>query len=293
MSDWTTIERRRVIDRDTASGLVGTPVTAKIDYEVIHEPTVVIDPDVGEPVLAYLPMAEADTANLTAAILKLTGWTSVARAENMRNLSRTFGMAPRRPAMKHDSCRITALARDNPREHQILADLSLTLGDTLRQFAPGIAARDELTISDVEDEWRMAHESHWTSGVVNHTAQLPYHRDGMNFDAWSAMPVIRRGVSGGYLHVPEYNLAPSCRNGFAVYFNGYQLVHGVTPFTNITKPSRHPERDGKYRFSVVYYALRGMKDCFTHAAELAQGQAARTGREDNQAAVVRGDKAWR
>ena len=295
MGDWATVERTRQLSIEEGSQHVGQPVPQPGPATmVLHEPTVVTDPDLGEPVLAYLPMSDRDTAELTRTVLALTGWTSVGRAEKMRNLSRTFGMAPRRPAMKHDSCRITALARDNPAEHAVLANLSLTLAAQLREFAPDIVERDTLTISGVEDEWRMAHESPWTSGVVNHTATLPYHRDNMNFDAWSAMPVIRRGVSGGYLHLPEYDLAPSCRNGFSVFFNGKRLVHGVTPFTNMrAAATRRAGTDRQYRFSVVYYALRGMKDCYSYAEEQAHGRRQRTSREINQAAVVRGEKTWR
>jgi hypothetical protein len=115
----------------------------------------------------------------------------------------------------------------------------------------------------------------WTSGVVNQNSQLPYHRDGFNFPTWSAMPVIRRGVDGGHLHLPEYDLTVACRDGWAVFFCGQQLLHGVTPM-RLTKP------DG-YRFSVVYYALRGMKDCHTYAEETRAAQNRRAQRERGMA----------
>ena len=45
-----------------------------------------------------------------------------------------------------------------------------------------------------------------------------------------------------------------------------------------------------YRYSVVYYALRGMKDCYTHAVETAYGQRKRTERErDIARRVARGE----
>jgi hypothetical protein len=44
-----------------------------------------------------------------------------------------------------------------------------------------------------------------------------------------------------------------------------------------------PKKDDAYRYSVVYYALRGMKDCFTYAVETAKGKESRTAREDGMA----------
>jgi hypothetical protein len=91
------------------------------------------------------------------------------------------------------------------------------------------------------------------------------------------MPVVRRGVRGGRLHLPEFNVSFECRDGWVVWFPGWRYVHGVTPITKV-------EPDG-YRISVVYYSLRGMKDCHTWALEQARGREVRTQRE---AAMLRG-----
>lgn len=289
MPGYAVIERRRVISKEEADAMRGALVPLPDRDTIINTPTLVVDPDLGAPVMAYLPLSPADTAKLTDAVTRIPAFSGVSRAGSLRSLSRTFGMAPRRPVNKHDSCRITALARDHPDIHAVLAELSLTLGDTLASFAPEIAARDRATIDAVGPEWRMAEGSLWTSGVVNHTAQLPYHRDALNFDAWSAMPVVRRGVTGGYLNIPEYGLTPSCRNGYVVYFNGHKLLHGVTPLQAPARQYRSGTAEG-YRLSVVYYALRGMKDCYTFAAEHAQGRVRRTEREDYQARVLRGQE---
>src|SRR3546814_9621545 len=85
------------------------------------------------------------------------------------------------------------------------------------------------------------------------------------------MPVIRRAVSGGHLHIPEYGITVPCRDGYAVAFFGKRLVHGVTPLKK-TSP------DG-YRISVVYYALQGLKDCHTFAEETAYARRRRPARE--------------
>ena len=67
------------------------------------------------------------------------------------------------------------------------------------------------------------------------------------------------------------HLVCACRDGWVVFFVGNQLLHGVTPMRSITKDA--------YRYSIVYYALRGMKDCFTYAVEQKRGRENRTRRE--------------
>lgn len=42
-----------------------------------------------------------------------------------------------------------------------------------------------------------------------------------------------------------------------------------------------PKQPDGYRYSVVYYALKGMKDCFTHAVETAYALRKRTEREQS------------
>ncbi len=124
----------------------------------------------------------------------------------------------------------------------------------------------------------MTDDALWTSGVINQSSALPYHRDGSNFDTWSAMPVVRRGMDGGHLHFPEYGITVNCRDGWALYFNGYAYVHGVTPMKTRSK-------DG-YRYSIVFYAKRGMKDCHTYAVEVGEARARRKDREAGMATAT-------
>jgi len=117
--------------------------------------------------------------------------------------------------------------------------------------------------------------------VINQSSALPYHRDGSNFDTWSAMPVVRRGMDGGHLHMPEYDITINCRDGWALWFNGHAYVHGVTPMKSRAK-------DG-YRYSIVFYAKRGMKDCHTYAVEIGEARARRTAREASMAETTEED----
>jgi hypothetical protein len=90
---------------------------------------------------------------------------------------------------------------------------------------------------------------------------------------------VRRGIEGGHLNLPEYGATIACRDGWGVFFGGWNLVHGVTPMRQVAP-------DG-YRYSVVYYSLRGMKDCATAAVETRDAWARRTARERAAAESLR------
>jgi hypothetical protein len=262
----------RKLSREEATELVGSPVPEL-------EPTLtraswVFDLESGEPVLGYWPLGPV--ADLRAAVRDVEIRETYRAASGRRNASRVFGWSPRRPVQRREACNSTSFAKEQPRQQATLDAWAVKLLGQLRELDPSIADHDEATMREVLPEWRMAGTT-WTSGVVNQNSQLPYHRDGFNFPTWSAMPVLRRGVAGGHLHLPEYDLTVPCRDGWGVFFCGQQLVHGVTPM-------RRTAPDG-YRYSVVYYALRGMKDCATYAEETAHARRRRTEREIGMAAA--------
>lgn len=264
------IQLERVLTPEQATLTVGEPVEH-------HDPTIkgpafIHDADTGELIAAQIPLA--DTATIRRQLREMKFGT-VNRAGNYGSKSTTFGYAPRRPVMGREGCNQAGLDKNNPDTARELAKLADQCALAMRDFAPNIVEEDSRTTAEVLPEWRIGEQKLWTSGVVNHTAQLPYHRDNFNFPAWSAMPVLRRGVRGGHLHLPEYGLTLPCADGYANYFKGKELVHGVTPITR-TQP------DG-YRFSIVYYALRGMKDCFTAAVETEYAQRKRSEREREMA----------
>jgi hypothetical protein len=283
--DYRVEPRRRVVGhaefiadrRATEGGLTVPEMEPNFSGAVLFT-----DAGSGEPVLANLPLDVDDARDLRQAVRKIEYGETIRQSTGLRNRSRTFGMSPRKLYQKRESCRPSALSTDQPDVHAVLVALGAACGRVLEDLAPEVLAHDRIEMEAVEQEWRLYDRSTWTSGVVNNTTVLPYHVDGFNFPTWSAMPVLRRGVRGGFLHVPEYDLVVPCRDGWAVYFCGHDLWHGVTPL-------RVVEPDG-YRMSVVYYSLRGMKDCFTYAVESAEGAKRRTAREEGLAAAARGDR---
>lgn len=267
----------RVATPDEATLLVGDLVPDREPN--VKGPTVVRDAATGDLVAAYLPLT--DVGRLRRALPEMH-FGGVQRSSNYRSKSQTFGFAPRRPVRRREMCAATSTTLKLPHVQRELDRVADQCARLLEEVDPDVVRSSRDEVDDVLPEWKMGESGLWTSGVVNDTAQLPYHRDAFNYPVWSAMPVLRRGTSGGYLHIPEYDLVLPCQDSYAVFFKGKDLVHGVTPITKRTE-------DG-YRYSVVYYALRGMKDCYTHAVETAYGQRKRTERErDIARRVARGE----
>lgn len=268
MSQHLVVYRDRRMTPEQATAIVGQPVGDLLSN--VHSPTVVYDLDTHEPVLAYLQIP--NRSELRRAVMGIK-YGQVPRASGMNSMSRTFGASPRRPVYGRDGCHQSLVMQEDPAAARTLATWATNLEGMLADFAPGIAERDKETMTAVEQDWKLGESSLWTSGVINRSSRLPYHRDSFNFPTWSAMPVLRRNMAGGFLSVPEYGLTLECRDGYAVFFPGHELIHGVTPMA--------PTAGDGYRYSVVYYALRGMKDCFTAAVETEYAKKIRTTREQD------------
>lgn len=280
LADLPIFKIKRIMDEDAATKLVGE-VVPDLDADC-HEAGIYVDEDTNEIILAYFPMEE-EVNLLRRSVLGIKYGTNK-RSNGIENLSRTFGMSPRKVFAQRESCKPSGLALEQPTEHAVLVSFANKFQKMFEEFAPEVYAKDRATLEDsgIGDEWRMTDDSLWTSGVVNKSSTLPYHRDSFNYNTWSAMPVVRRDMKGGYLNFPEYGITCACRDGWVLFFCGHQYVHGVTPMT--------PTKPDAYRYSIVYYALRGMKDCFTYAVETAKGRENRTNREARMARVIKGEE---
>jgi hypothetical protein len=285
MIDLPVVKVKRVIEKKAAREFRGDVV---LDLAPdITEAGIYVDEDTNEPFLVYMPMEEDMVPELRAAVRGVKYSSSGVTRQQMgiENHSRTFGMAPRKPFQTREACRPTSLSYEQPEIHDVLVRTADRLSQMMRQIAPEVYDNDKVETNAVADEWRISEDSLWTSGVINKTSTLPYHYDGNNFNMWSAMPVVRRGIRGGALSMPEYGVTVECRDGWVLFFPGYRYLHGVTPIAHVTKDA--------YRYSVVYYCLRGMKDCFTYAVEQAEARKKRTAREVGLASAVKGDTEFK
>lgn len=266
------ITRTRTVDDVTQ--LVGLTVP---DAAPNIGPGIYIDTDTHEPAFAYLPLDRELVRRLRASVV---GYRCVAVQRNADYVTRstTFGYSPRAAINLRDGCRASQFMRDEAVREAVLDDTANVLQKMMIDIDSRIVNRDTETLTVIERDWFIGDTDLWTSGVINQSSTLPYHRDRFNFPTWSAMPVLRRGMDGGHLHIPEYDAVIQCRDGHAVFFPGHDLVHGVTPM--------RPRVPDAYRYSIVYYALRGMKDCHTAAEETAYARRRRTEREIGMAAKI-------
>lgn len=297
MSD---VQVERVLDAKEAKKWLGQPVLDTLPHgsfflpsPELGEPTYVRD---GDKTLAIVTKLHPDWRAALRDAVRSTEMQSTARTganmgRNLGGTSRTFGWQERRIMTGRESCRATTMAVEHPEQHAVLEGLAGHLSRTFEQLHPQQARDDWSTVTGaVAPEWRMADDTIFTSGVINKSFQLPYHYDSQNFDSWSAMPTLRRGVRGGHLHLPEYGFAFPCEDGDVVWFCGRRLLHGVTPMT--TPPlAKRVGGSEPYRFSVVFYSLRGFKDCATHAVEMGEAAKRRTQREREMAKRIKEEQA--
>lgn len=285
MADELEYYAKRRLSREEATSLIGSDVGTALEpsFPGIRDGQTmrVYDIDTGDLIGLVTRLDRPRRAALRAAVLSIKYGQNVARQGRAMSVrGATFGFAPKKAMARQEGCRSTATTRDRPDVAAVLDDIAGELGRQFRELYPEQAAADETLVKGaVLDDWRMHEDSLWTSGVINQSTVLPYHRDGNNFDTWSAMPTLRFGMDEGRLHIPEYDLVFPCGDGDVTWFFGKGLVHGVTPMV--------PRRPDAYRYSVVFYSIQGMKNCRTFAEETRNANKARTARERAAAAAVR------
>ena len=254
-------------DRLGADALVGSPVRSSLEPNV-SAPALVVDP-AGTP-LILVDRYGGDLLALRNA-MRAYPQSTVYRAAGIRNRSGAFGFTSRRVVMQRSGCRQCSGGSEAPEAHAGILAAGSVMADMLADRLPDrFAADSDLAQGSIRPEWLLP-SCHWTSGVLNETSPLPYHYDRNNMATWSAMVVARRGMRGGHLHVPELGLVLECRDGDVVFFAGWHFVHGVTPITR-------QQSDG-YRYSAVFYTIRGMAKCLAPEDELTWARRDRTIRE--------------
>lgn len=179
--------------------------------------------------------------------------TSQSRMSGIRTVSRVFGFTGPKPLRRRYGGSVAQLHRENPRLAQLLEDVTPDLWIMFERAAKVQAADHWARVATrVHEDWWFARQA-WTSGVINRTSLLPYHRDSGNIaGTWSAMLCLRRGISGGHLTLPEYGVTLAIANHSVTVFNGQQQWHGVTPMV---------ERGNGYRFTLVWYAKSDLAQC--------------------------------
>jgi hypothetical protein len=216
-----------------------------IDYDCV-----VMENDV--PRILYAQI-DAPTQNLRWAV-KTIDYEETTRTNGLKTRSAIFGYSPR-VTMRKDFCSATAMARNFPKQHHVICEFSKELLKLYLKYFPETLRRHFDMVKDrIKEQYKLA-GTPFTSGIVNKNNPLKYHHDAGNFkNVLSNMIVLKRGVQGGRLACPEYDIKFECDDNHVVIFDGAEILHGVTPIIK-------PEDDNCYRYSVVYYSLEQMWNC--------------------------------
>jgi len=255
-----------------------------VGARVIDSNVAIVDEGTGKVVAVHMVCA-TDLATDLASSLSQVKWddqvfanvTTTSRLNGMAVTHRTFGYQPPVPMRRRYGCSRSQFNTEYPRAMDQIAQFCRVAEHVFRTNASDV---HDITARKVRDAiapaWLIA-GTPWSSGIINKTVSLPYHKDQSNVtSSWSAMLVCRRQVAGGYLHLADYDTYLSVPHGSITIFDGQSIVHGVTPMT-MTHPAA-------FRYSLVTYAKVGMRKCCADPTQEAQRAAVEaTEAEDKRA----------
>ena len=230
----------------------------------------------GDLKIAYIKVPEDLT--LFNKILKNIKYQKDKRSSGLVTISRIFGYMPR-IAVREDYCHVTSLARENPRFHAYICNMSKIVEKYYKQYFPKkYEYHKRLTDENTLPEYRIGEL--FTSGIINKNNPLNYHFDKGNYpDVYSGMFINRNDCTGGNLSCPEYNLNIKLKDGYLIIFDGQGLLHGVTPIRLQNKNA--------YRYTTVFYSLKALWNCEPLDKEIARIKTVRFSREQKRAETVR------
>jgi hypothetical protein len=239
-----------------------------------------------EAVTALQVVAVPDLANRLAESFREVGWDAPVNARNksanegrlsgMVVSHRTFGYTPPQPLRRRYACAASRFDIDYPESSRLISEYLVAAEHVFRTQAHEVYRETAEHVRETIPPAWLIKGTPWTSGIINNTAALPYHRDSNNVPAsWSAMLAVRRNVEGGLLHLIEYDVWLAVPNGSISIFDGQSALHGVTPF-RLAGPNA-------YRYTIVAYARAGMRVCCADpAGEARRAAIAATEAEDRR-----------
>lgn len=224
----------------------------------------------GEKKVIYKELQGIDTSAVVEAC-KGIKYHEGTRSRGLKSRSRIFGYRPRM-TIRADYCSSTSLALEHPEQHALVCGLGKALSDEyLKEAADTYEAHQKVLQEKTKEDWRIP-GTVFTSGIINKNNPLKYHFDTGNFkDVFSVMVVFKSGVKGGHLALPEYGLGLELKHNSVLMFDGQGILHGVTPIEYASPLS--------FRYSIVYYSLRGIWQCLTVDDEIARIRNKKTERE--------------
>ena len=258
------------------------------DSRILTRDTAIIDAETGKVVVVYVVCATGLATRLADSLRDVEfdtdvyfNATTTTRLSGMAVTHRTFGYQPPQPMRRRYGCSRSQFNAEHPKAVEVLTEFCRVAEHVFRTYASDV---HDVTARKVRDTippaWLIA-GTPWSSGIINQTCALPYHKDTGNIpSSWSAMLGCRRMVEGGLLHLADYGVYLPIDHGSITIFDGQSVTHGVTPLT--------VQRSSGWRYTVVTYAKSGMRHCCPDPAdEPARAARALTEAEDRRLAGYR------
>lgn len=251
------------------------------DATIIDRDIAIVDADTGEVAVAYVVAAEGIATRLAASLRHVkfdtdiyTQVNTTTRLSGMAVTHVTFGYQPPAPMRRRYGCSRSQFNSLYPEAMETLGEFCGVAEYVFRTQAPDVHDRTARAVRDtIAPAWLIA-GTPWSSGIINQTAALPYHRDRANIPkSWSAMLGCRSGVEGGLLHLADYGIYLAVEHGSISIFDGQSIVHGVTPL-RMVKPHG-------YRYTCVTYAKSAMGVCCADPTQEAQRAALAATRDED------------
>lgn len=196
------------------------------------------------------------------------------RSGGLPHTSRTFAYMPRYTT-RRDYCTATKLAMEFPETHSAVVRAAPLIGRYYQSINPELFQEHQRQASRVSEEYQIE-DGPFTSGIINRNNQLRYHFDKGNFEnVWTAMLGLKRDIGGGYLALPEFDIAAEICDRSLFFFDGQAILHGVTRIRGLSTSAE--------RYTIVYYSMKMMWNCEPLGSELDRIRKLRTVREYRRA----------
>lgn len=247
------------------------------DLEGINESVLLRDGDTGQIIAIQYVLTDEEDGETRRELMrylrygkvfankKKAGKQSGMRLSGMMYESEVFGYTAPVKIRRRFATSASRINQRRPEIAALLDQTTKTLWEKLKELTPECSAEHERIIKDtILEDWWIA-GAPYTSGIINNTAALPYHKDSRNVpDSWSMMLCLRKHVGGGGLHLPEYDVTFGIPDNSVTFFDGQSTWHGVTPL--------HFTRPDSCRFTLVWYAKMDIQGSVSREEEMKQAK---------------------
>lgn len=188
-------------------------------------------------------------------ILHTTKPSKNQRTWGLPQKSSVFGTLPRN-AIRHDYCRFTSHSKTELQNHKTAFLISEYISNLYKKYFPNQFVEHKNWVkNNIHKDWVTSNESPFTTINYNINHAIKYHYDKANLNnTISNVCILKKGVIGGKLVIPRYDLALSMDDGFIAFFDGRNIIHGVEPIKKYMNDA--------YRASIVFYTLQSLRQCF-------------------------------